>query len=360
MERDRRACRPRPEPDELGRVPAPRKVRLGHIRPLGHAAQIHADRGEREAHRRRRERLDHHGVEARGLDARHRARREGFVVNAVQRRRRCVGQSPQHLERAPPRRVVPLGPCPWLRGLRLGVALGAHHRDRRLARAGAVDPSAALDHRVERGQIHDRVIGIEIDPDLARRGRDQIHRGLRERAITIGAEPPPHRALGERGPLASSQRPGQQRHPPGPVGAERAGEPGRDARRVRDALDEHRDRARAMRKRRGAHPRDAPRRRRRRLASHMLRRVQAPAKGRAREVLRPELEWRVGGPPRSRRQRHGAERLRALKPLDRAEQRGERRRKVRLVEHHQRIVPEQPRVQRAHRAPVPVAREQQP
>ena len=61
-----------------------------------------------------------------------------------------------------------------------------------------------------------------------------------------------------------------------------------------------------------------------------------------------------------RRQRDGAELGSALHPLDIAQQRGERGREMRLVEQHQGVVSEEPRVRRAKRAPVAVAREEQP
>ena len=153
--------------------------------------------------------------------------------------------------------------------------------------------------------------------------------------------------------------PGEHGDPLARLGPERRNEPSGDAPRIGHALDEHRDRAARVRK--GSVP-DAPDalcRGRRLDEARGLAGVQSPAHRRAREVGSGEAEHRL---PRGagRRQRHGAELAVALKLRDGAQQRGERWCEVRLVEQHHGVVPEEPRVHRATRAPVAVAREQEP
>ena len=90
-----------------------------------------------------------------------------------------------------------------------------------------------------------------------------------------------------------------------------------------------------------------------------LRRVEAPEDLGAAEVRTGKAEHRRARST-GRRQRHGAELGATLHPLDGAQQLAERAREVRLVEQHQGVVPEEPRVRRPKRAPVAIAREQKP
>ena len=359
IEREHPRRNVRPERGELRDVPPPREMRLGGVGRLGHPAQVHPHRRERQRRRGCRKRLDHDGIEPRGLDLAHRARLDGALVERMERRRGHLGQPPQQRERPPACRVAPLAPGLRRRRRRLGLGLGEHHGNRRLAGTDAVDAPEALDHRIHSAQIHHGVIGIEIDADLPGRCGDQICGGRFARAIALGVKAPPHRRCRERGPLACAQRPREQRDAFRPVRAEPAHEPRRDARCVRHALDEHRDRAGAVRERRVAHRGDAILAPRHRLEPRGLACVRPAPQRLAREVGAREAEHRAGRGP-GRRQRDRAKRPAALEPRNRAEQRPHRRREMRLIEHYRRVVPEQPRVQRAAPPPVAVAREQEP
>ena len=203
------------------------------------------------------------------------------------------------------------------------------------------------------------MIGVEIDADLPGRGRDQIRGGLFARAIALRQKAPPHRACRERGPLPCAQRPREQRDAFSPVRAEPPHEPRRDARCVRHALDEHRDRAGAVRERRVAHRGDAILAPRHRFEPRGLACVQAVPDRLAREVGAREAEHRAGRGP-GRRQRDRAKRPAALERRNRAKKRPHRRCEVGLVEHDDRVVSEQACVQGPAPPPIAVAREQEP
>ena len=277
----------------------------------------------------------------------------------MERGGRDIGEVAQHAEGLSPCRVAPVAKRLRRPLRRLGIGLGEHDGDGCVPGAGAVDPADALNHRIEGGEVHHRVGGVEVDADLAGRGHHQIHRRRRIAAVAPGPKVRPHGAACERGPLACAQRPREQRHAPGAVRTELAVEPRCDARRIGDALDEHGDGAGAVGARGVANLRNPVARRARAHEAHALARVQ-PAPDRCALVIgggephhRPGRETGGGEP-------QGAQARTVVESGHRAEQRVHRRRQVGLVEHHDRIVREQPRVHRALRPPVAVACEQQP
>ena len=325
----------------------------------GSRVRSRSNRRSRQRGRGRRERLEHHRIERGGPGRRGRACGHGVGVEGAQRLRTQARQSPQHRERRCACGIAPLAVRRGRRARTARLARGEHDGHLRVAVARAVHAPQTLNHRIEGGEVHHRVVGVEVDADLSGRGRHQVHRGCIRRGSLSVREPPPHGPIGEHGPLVSAQRPGEHGDPLRGIGPERRDESAGDAPRIGHALDEHHDRAGAVRKGRGADAPDALCRGRRLDEARGLARVQPPAYRGASEVGIGESEHRRARSA-GRRQRHGAELGTALEPCDVTQQRGERRRQVRLVEQHHRVVSEQPRVHRTARAPVAVAREQQP
>ena len=199
------------KPDQIRRFPAPDEKAVGWVGCIGYASQIDRDRGKLKRRRRRRECLDDLRMKPRKPNGRRETVLDSLPVDTSQSCWRKVGKPSKYSERIRARRLKFLNMCsrgifrrPFL------LLLRENDGDLRLREARSIHPAKALNHRIERGEVHDGVVGIKIDPDLTSRSHYHEDGGDAFLSVPARKEVLPYRSGRQLGAFLAAERARQQ------------------------------------------------------------------------------------------------------------------------------------------------------